>query len=642
MEKSLLAIVILLPFILGGVALAVRDNRARIPIIFINSAALVAASLLLLGRKLPIELALGSHWNLAVIILDYVLLAYFWYVAVRYGNALIGVFTALQIGGLIYLDAKMHPHVAEPALYVDHLSLIMCLIICIIGSLIVIYAIRYMQHHEEHLHLERTRQHRFFFWMIIFLGAMNGLVFANDLFWLYFFWEITTLCCYELIRHDRTPEAQHNAERALWMCSLGGFAFVVAILRSFAILHTLSLQELIATRPLEPALLLPVAFLCLAGFTKAAQAPFQSWLLGAMIAPTPVSALLHSSTMVKAGVYLLLRIAPAFEGTALSIAVAVFGALVFMVTSILAISQTESKRVLAYSTIGNLGLIIFCAGINTPFGIAAGILLLVFHAISKGLLFLCAGVIEHDIRSRNIEDMEGLAARYPMITFITVAGMLSMLIAPWGVLISKWAGMEAAAELPTGWAVLILVLLAVGSGATTVFWSKWMGRLLFHPPSPAPSSPKEKFDGLYFIPLILLLLGATIFSIMIGPFYEKLVFPAVAAYYPGVHLKTSFWNIARGTTGFFLTWPLFIIVALALVLPRSRRWAPEKVRAAYMCGEQVEDVRACEFRSVADEPTPLRTGGFYLERALGERNLNMAVNMAASALLLVIFALAVL
>ena len=535
------------------------------------------------------------------------------------------------------------PLEAHPALYIDHLAVIMCLVISIIGSFICVYAIRYMKDHEEHrMHLgelKETNQPRFFFFILIFLGAMNGLVFSNNLLWLAFFWEMTTLCCYALIRHDEVPLHIDNAFRALWMCLIGGVGFTLAIIFSwYGPLHTLSLTEIISSGAAAyPVLLLPLALLCLAGFTKAAQVPVQSWLLGAMVAPTPVSALLHSSTMVKAGVYLILRIAPGFQGTNLSTFVAIYGGMVFLVTSILAISQSEGKRVLAYSTIGNLGLIILCAGINTSLAIACGIMLITFHAISKGLLFLCAGTIEHHIWSRNIEGMEGIARRLPILAGITIVGMLSMLVVPFGVLITKWGAMEAASGIGI-WSTLVLILLMAGSGATTVFWAKWMGRLLCH--SPVPGSAKaEPIIPLYHGILMLFIVCAVVFSILIAPVYNGVVAPALAEAGYGPAFITGHWFLNAPGIGIFAACPIFIVAALALMIPFLRvRARPEESQAAYMCGENVE-VGADEFTAVADERTELKTGGFYVETALGEKNLNRFIEPIGIVFLIVMFAM---
>jgi ech hydrogenase subunit A len=583
-----------------------------------------------------------------VMVLDYVLLAYFLYIGiadfVSIGINIRNVFTI----GLVLLQgiflalfefswAPQIPLEVTPTFHIDQLSIIMSLLISIIGPIICIYGTKYMQDHERHLGLAKTRQPQFFFYMVMFLGAMNGLVFTNSLLWLCFFWEVTTLCCYALIRHDETPEAIGSGIRALWMNLIGGAGFVFAIIYAFNGLGTLSLAEIIKS-PSGPLLLLPLAFLCLAAFTKSAQVPFQGWLLGAMVAPTPVSALLHSSTMVNAGVYLALRIAPAFHGTALSTAVAIFGGFTFMTTAILAISQGQAKRVLAYSTIGNLGLIILCAGVNTPLAITAGMMLLVFHAISKGLLFLCVGIIDHSIGSKHIEDMEGLVSRLPLVTTITIAGIISMLLAPFGVLISKWAAIEATGALASYWSPVILGMLVIGSAATVVFWVKWLGRLLTQVPG-AKRARIEGFSSVYHIPVLLLIVGAIGLSIFIAPFYEGMIAPAVAKSYTPV-VSTQNWFF-WGTIGAFAAWPIFAVLALALGMPALLiKLKPEQTRPAYMCGENVE-CETPQFCSLADERTKLETGGFYLSGTLGERNLNKWFDSAALLILLVLFAVVV-
>lgn len=647
MEGILLAVGIIFPFLAGFISLGLKNSKARAALIISTSIILIALSIFFLRRG-AFQYTPPAQYDLVILVLDYVLLAYFLYIGITdflsVGINIRNIFTislALLQGIFLGLfEFFWAPHVpleVKPVFLIDQLSIIMCLIVCIIGSLICIYGIKYMDDHERHLKLEKTKQPRFFFYMIMFLGAMNGLVFANSLLWLCFFWEVTTLCCYALIRHDGTPEAVGSGIRALWMNLVGGAGFVFAIIYAFNRLGTLSLAQIVGTHGM-PVLLLPLAFLCLAVFTKSAQMPFQSWLLGAMVAPTPVSALLHSSTMVNAGVYLALRIAPAFQGTALSTAVAVFGGFTFMTTAILAISQAEAKRVLAYSTIGNLGLIILCAGINTPLAITAGITLLVFHAVSKGLLFLCVGIIDHHIWSKNIEDMQGLVSKLPLITTITIAGIISMLLAPFGVLISKWAAIEATGALESYWSPLILVMLVIGSAATTVFWIKWLGRFLSQVPS-AKRATMERFSPAYHVPVLLLITGAVGLSIFIAPFYEQIIAPAVGVAYTSVVTTQSwfFW----GTIGAFAVWPIFVILALALVVPTLViRLKPEQVRPAYMCGENVE-CEAAEFRSVADKRTPLETGGFYLAKTLGEHNLNRWFNPTALIILLTLFALVI-
>jgi ech hydrogenase subunit A len=654
---TLVGLAILFPIIAGLVCLPIKNHRARDGIVSLTAVVLIINSILFLRQgPFPIGYSPASTWDSVILVFNYVILALFLFVAIRdigqrgisRHNILTIALTlaaGLPLAVFEFFRAPQTPLEVTPALYIDHLSIIMCLIISIIGSLICVYAIRYMKDHEEHrMHLgelKETTQPRFFFFMLMFLGAMNGLVFANNLLWLGFFWEMTTLACWGLISHDGTPIAITNAFRALWMCLIGSVGFSLAIMFLWnSSLNTISLMEVINNGAAAgPLFLLPFALLCLAGFTKAAQLPFQSWLLGAMVAPTPVSALLHSSTMVKAGVYLVLRIAPGFQGTHLSTLIAIYGGAVFLATAILAISQSEAKKVLAYSTIGNLGLIILCAGINTPLAIAVGIMLLIFHAISKGLLFLCAGAIEHHIWSRNIEDMEGTARNLPLLTGITIAGMFSMLVAPFGVLIAKWGAMEAASSIGV-WSTLVLVLLMLGSGATTVFWAKWIGRFLCHSPVPG-SSKMEPFIPLYHGILLMLITFAVVFSILIAPVYNSFIAPALteAGYTAALAFTTGAWFL-KSPMGIFAAWPIFIIITLALLIPAlTTRAKPEASRSSYMCGENVE-IGVDEFVAVADERTKLKTGGFYIESILGEGNLNRFVVPVGIVLLVILFVMA--
>ncbi len=461
--------------------------------------------------------------------------------------------------------------VKEPAaaFIVDYLSIILVLLVSIIGGLIGVFALGYMKEHEQHQHLKISRQPRFFMIIFLFLGAMNALVLCNNLLWVYFFWEVTTLCSFLLISHDGDERAVNNASRALWINMVGGVAFTAAIIMLYNKLGTLSIGEMVHKGlgdGFTGILPVAVALLCFAGFTKAAQFPFQSWLLGAMVAPTPVSALLHSSTMVKAGVYLIVRFAPMMDGTTLGHVVAAIGGFTFLAGSAIAISQRNSKRVLAYSTIANLGLIICCAGIGTHIAIGAAILLIIFHAVSKSLLFLCVGTVEQGIGSRDIEDMQGLMKKMPYTTVIMVVGMVSMLLPPFGVLLTKWLAIEAAVRLP-----FVLILLVLGSAFTIVFWAKWISIIL-------TMSYKTKIEGEKLPVSMRTVLGTILLivlaaSICITPVFNTFVAPQIAA----DELKDGFaltgndggvWlNSENGLDmGGFFSLPLFLIVFIMMIL----------------------------------------------------------------------------
>ena len=637
MEDLLVGLTVGFPVVAGLASLSLKGKTARRILVTVTTLVLIASALLFLWRG-QFTYTPGELWDDVVVILDFALLFYFLYIGFRIKHPLVVLLTLAQLIPLIYFEAAAGAVHVEPTLVIDYLAIIMCFIICVIGSLICVYGLSYMDEHEEHLHLKVTRQPRFFLYMILFLGAMNGLVFSNNIYWLYFFWEVTTLCCYQLIRHDETPQAERNAALALWMGLIGGVAFVASLFIGHYQLGTLALQEMLK---LHPAFFMLLTFACLAlaAFTKSAQVPFHSWLLGAMIAPTPVSALLHSSTMVKAGVYLVLRIAPALQGTPLSLAIALVGGLSFLVTAVLAVSQRESKRILAYSTIGNLGLIILCAGVNTPLAMVAALLLLVFHAMSKALLFLGAGIVENRVYSRNIEDWEGLIVRFPMVSTIMLVGMATMFLPPFGMLVGKWATMEAVAASPVEWALTLIAILAVGSAATTFFWAKWMAHLLFHPPT-AGGLKAEKLQAPYLASTLTITALDIALSVVAALVVSMLVIPTVKPWY-SVELSLPMLNLSTAV-GAFPIWPLFLILAIAVALA----WVVAKgkggiVKPPYLCGENVPEAPTPTFRSTADLEFPFEASGMFFDRALGEPRTNRFVTAVGILLVLVVFAVVV-
>jgi ech hydrogenase subunit A len=377
-----------------------------------------------------------------------------------------------QYGAVVWYELSGRvPHVAH-YLFVDNLSVIMALVIGIVGPLITVYTIGYMKHyHEDHPDIP-DRRGEFLSAIFLFFFAMYGIVFSNSINWIYFFWEITTLCSFVMIQYPRTEEAIFNSFRALWMLLVGGMAFSAAIVYAASRCGTVELNRLVAMN--KTAVLLPTLLICLAGMNKAAQFPFAKWLLGAMVAPTPCSALLHSSTMVKAGVYIVLRCSPVLYNTTAGSILALSGGLSFVAGSALAISQRDGKRVLAYSTIGNLGLIILCAGVGSRWALWAAVLLIIFHALAKGLMFLCVGTVEQQTGSRDIEDMHGLISRIPLLTIIMLIGIAGMFLAPFGMLISKWAVLEALAKRNP----IFPPIVVFGGSLMLFFWAKWMGKLI--------------------------------------------------------------------------------------------------------------------------------------------------------------------
>ena len=424
--------------------------------------------------KGPAFFHLESHLiNAGMLLVELIIAVYILYVSIQSKKYLPALLVAVQ--SLVMVSFELISGKAihiEHSLFVDKFSIIMALIVGIIGSAICLYGIGYLAEYHEHYKEVKARPRYFFFLMYLFLSAMFGIVFSNNLMWIYFFWEITTLCSFLLIGYKNDQASRESAFKALTMNLLGGVVFAVGLVYLFHSSQVMELNKLILLD--KTYVLIPAVCIAFAGLVKSAQFPFSSWLTGAMVAPTPVSALLHSSTMVKAGVYIILRVAPVLENTVAAKMLVLIGGVSFLITSFIAISQSNAKKVLAYSTISNLGLIVACAGINTYAAVWAAILLIIFHAVAKSLLFLCVGIIEYKLGSRDIEDMDYLIMRMPKLTAVMMTGMAGMYLAPFGMIISKMATLKAFADSNPG----MVIILAYGSAATVFFWIKWMGKIM--------------------------------------------------------------------------------------------------------------------------------------------------------------------
>lgn len=604
--ETLTAVNIGLPAVAALALLVLNDKRMRTGIVSLTSLFLIVTSILLyMGGG--IEFSPAPVIETAVLALDFALLGYFLYVGYRSRSPLVLGLALLQLVPVAYFEFVVKGAHVEHVIAVDGLSTLLTLIINVVGSIVCIYALGYMEEYERHLHLDRSKQGRFFFYLVLLLGAMNGLVYSNSLYWLYFFWEVTTLCCYELIRHDGTEEAARNAVTALWMGLVGGVGFVAAMFVGYSAVHSIALTELMAA-PQSQLLLTGFALMALAAFTKTAQFPFHRWLLGAMVAPTPFP-LIDSSVMVNAGVYLLLRIAPAIQGTTLTRVVAIMGAVTFAVTSFQAIRETISKRVLAYSTIGNMGLILLCIGLNTGLSYTAALVLLFFHSVAKGLLFMGVGVVENKIGSRYLKDWEGLLGRMPDTSVVMILGMVSMFLPPFGMLIGKWVAVDAVASTPLIIGLPLVVLVVLGSAATTFYYAKWLGFLTVLPNS-LMKRKKETLEVPYRLALYTLLGLNILVSVGVALVMNYIVNPILVAAHPQ-SITTPGYSIDLGFTA-FPVWPLWAAV-LAVVLAgaavaRSKGGA---LSPPYLGGENVAG-KPVTFRTTADLEVAVEVSGVYL------------------------------
>jgi ech hydrogenase subunit A len=465
------------PLLVAIILLAVKGDAARSVIVIAASIVIAAGAVSLVFTHFPLETAAfhipleQSGWG--ILVLELALAAAMLVYGIRGRRPLVSLLACLQAGITVAIEVFFGDRLgAEHPILSDKLSIIMAVIVGVVGSLIAVYSLGYMKAYHEHHREYRDRRRLFFFLQFAFLSAMFGILFSNSLFLLHVFWEATTLCSFLLIGYDETAQSRGRAYLALTLNMLGGLAFSGALLALAATRGVAELDGLIGFG--IPGVLVPVTLLAFAGMTKSAQFPFSSWLLGAMAAPTPVSALLHSSTMVKAGVYLVVRLAPALMATMPGVMIALLGGITFLVASFAAVSQGDAKRVLAWSTIANLGLIVMCGGVGTYEAVWAAILLVIFHAITKALLFLCVGTLEQQVGSRDIESMSGLILSMPRLSIMMQIGIAGMFLAPFGMLVSKWAVLRALVDYNP----LLAVFVVFGSSATVFFWVKWMGKLL--------------------------------------------------------------------------------------------------------------------------------------------------------------------
>jgi ech hydrogenase subunit A len=612
--------------------LLINNSSFRKAIVFLMSAILIGVALYSISqgdKVIVLSHSLNSALEYLITFADYFLLAIIFLIGIKLKNKLISLLAILQFVLMFVFEFKVGKLYVENVFFVDHLSFIMLLLINIIGPLIAIFALSYMEEHEKHLHLEKSRQNIFFAVIMLFLGAMNGLVISNNILWVYFFWEITTLCSFLLISHDQNEESIKNATRALLLNSIGGLSFVVGIIFMYYKSGTVALNEIISSQD-SSILMIPIAFLTLAAFTKSAQMPFQSWLLGAMVAPTPVSALLHSSTMVKAGVYLVLRLSPVFIDTWLGRIVAVAGAFTFVSAALLAIFQSNAKRVLAYSTISNLGLIIALSSIAHRYAIYAAALLIVLHGVSKALLFLCVGSIEQGIGSRNIEDMDGIKYKMPIVAFLTLLGSVSMLLPPFGVLITKWIAIEVSTQN-----IVAMLEIILGSAFTVVFWTKFIGKIL----SDGKDRNKiEKFEFIKHIPLMAISILVVLVSIFLIQFTNMFVVPffkSSFARYSGVSSTNIKELYVKDFFGFNPVVFFGVLVTAVVLGVLIYRWfKPKRYVPVYMSCENSDNFG---FRGEKDKVVSFEFKNYYFETLANEKTVTLVVNVFSIALIAIMF-----
>ena len=436
--------------------------------------------------------------------------------------------------------------------YLDGLSLTFALIISGIGFLIFLYAGSYMKH-EEYVD-------RFYIYLLVFMSSMIGLVTSANLFTIFIFWELTSISSYMLIgfKHDE-EKSRDAALQALLITAGGGLAMLAGFILisisagTMEITEILNSGEVIRNHPYYSAI---VILVLIGAFTKSAQFPFHIWLPAAMAAPTPVSAYLHSATMVKAGVYLIARMNPVLGGTDLwQNILVIVGLITMLFAAFLAVQQRDIKAILAYSTVSVLGTLIMLIGINSEIAINAMIIYLIAHALYKAALFLVAGNLDHETGTRNITKLSGLKKLMPFTASAALlAGLSKMGLIPFVGFIGKEAIYEAAFHF--GKFTIILFILTFIANTFIVTVGALAGIKSFWGEEKYPGEePEEAPLQMWIAPVILGALG-----LIVGVFpqvFEKLALSATGNIFAStIDLKIKLWH------GFNLIF-LFSLLTLA-------------------------------------------------------------------------------
>ena len=633
-----LLFLILFPFLLAILTYAAKEEKIRSLIVITGSLILMAADIVFCVNSFRtgktnrgityVEEAVGA--NYIIMVCEVFLVCVVTYLSVKYKKYYCILLSLIGTLPVLWLDITGRAVENRPYILVDNLTLIMCMIIGLVGGMICIYAVGYLHDYHHHHTDVQNRANYFQALLFVFLGAMFGLITSDNLSWIFFFWEITSITSFLLIGYPRSSESVTNSFRALWMNLLGGLGFTFAILFCTLNYGMGNLSELVARSSLAlDGIMVPVILLSFAALTKSAQMPFSRWLLGAMVAPTPSSALLHSATMVKAGVYLLIRLAPLMDGHISGTMVTTIGGFTFFAASLLAITVSDGKKVLAYSTISNLGLITACAGVGQPEAVWAAIMLLVFHAVSKSLMFLSVGAVENSTGSRDVEDMHGLVIKMPKMAFVMIVGICGMFLAPFGMLVAKWAALKAYLDSDN---IMLVIFLVFGSATTLFYWGKWLGKLFAYMHQSErlrDTVHKSEWGAIYPLTgLVIALCGLfpLIGSYLIQPVLGTMFFKEIGSVINADDIRIMFMMLIMIAILPLMTW----------ILSRSRR---EKMTMSYMAGVNAGDDR--HFIDSFGEVRPAYLSNWYMEDVFGEKKILKPALAVAAVFLVVIMIIAI-
>ena len=452
---------------------------------------------------------------------------------------------------------------------IDGLSLTFALLISGIGALVTLYSTKYLGNHPEYP--------RFVLFLMLFMVGMLGLVLSDNLIALFVFWEVTTISSYLLIGFSSDEaKSRRSALQALLVTGTGGLAFLAGIILlgnvagSFELSVILTQGEAIRAHPLY----VPIVILFLAGaFTKSAQFPFHFWLPNAMAAPTPVSAYLHSATMVKGGVYLMARMNPALGDSELWFwTLVIAGGFTTVFASILAVRQTDIKQVLAYTTLMALGALTLFIGTGSPDAIKGMMAFLVVHSLYKAALFLMIGIVDHETGTRDVDRLRGLGRKMPLTFLGGALAAISMAgIPPFVGFIGKeflykaGLGHEQATWWITGTIFAASVLMFVAAGISVL--RPFTGKLA---DADTPQAPHEGPWAMWIGPIVL-----GVFSLGFGLFPDTveawLVAPGTWAVYGDYDYTVDLYLFREVNAAFLLSLATFATGALLYLVHRPMR-----------------------------------------------------------------------
>lgn len=435
-------------------------------------------------------------------------------------------FPALLNGDVVSQQLTWMPLLGlDLALRVDGLTLLFGLLILGIGSLIIVYAGYYLASSEN--------DGRFFAYLMLFMTAMLGIVMADNLLLLWLFWELTSVSSFLLIGFwGHRSDARRGARMALTITGAGGLALLAGILLighevgSFALPDVLAAGDQLRQSANYPLIM---ALVLLGAFSKSAQFPFHFWLPHAMAAPTPVSAYLHSSTMVKAGIFLLARLHPALGDTSLwATTLTLVGLATLVYGAWFALLERDLKGILAFSTVSHLGLVVLLLGLDTPLAIVAALFHILNHALFKATLFMSAGIIDHETGTRDIRRLGGLWSLMPVTGTLTLmAGAAMAGFPPFNGFLSKEMLLTKAlaSELFGGLSSLIPLLVLVGATLSVAYSLRLVYCVFFAAPQETTdrtATPHDPPKGMYLPGM-----GLACLCLLVGLFPMTLAAPLI-------------------------------------------------------------------------------------------------------------------